>query len=207
MGSRGRRLIRSPSDSERSEWAPLIDGRRIGFIGHSFGGWTGVSLAGGRYDPARQRAFCETSVTKDFYCDGTLKDDMSRVPAADADRSFHDARIKAYYIMGSGPGQGFSEESLKAISAPFVVDTAQFDEILEPGANSGALATLISGAKEIKRSVGHFAYVPECRWIIGPILARVAGIPVCNDPADGPSRNPSTGGPRCHTVLQYRTAG
>jgi predicted dienelactone hydrolase len=169
------------------KWAPLIDGRRIGFVGHSFGGWAGASLAGGRYDPARQRAFCAMSAKKDLYCDGTLKDDVSGVQAADADRSFQDARIEAYYIMGSGPGQGFSEESLKAISAPFVVDTAQFDEILEPGANSGTLATLISGAKEIRRSVGHFAYVPECRSIIGPILARIAGIPICNDP-DGVDR-------------------
>jgi predicted dienelactone hydrolase len=169
------------------KWAPLIDGRRIGFVGHSFGGWAGASLAGGRYDPVRQRAFCENSAKKDFYCDNTLKDDVSAVQAADADRSFQDARIRAYYIMGSGPGQGFSEESLKAISAPFVVDTAELDEILDPRANSGTLATLISGAKEIKRSVGHFAYVPECRSIIGPILARVAGIPICNDP-DGVDR-------------------
>jgi hypothetical protein len=84
--------------------------------------------------------------------------------------------------MGSGPGQGFSEVSLKAISAPFVVDTAQLDEILDSRTNSSTLATLISGAREIKRSVGHFAYVPECRSIVGPILARVAGIPICDDP-------------------------
>jgi predicted dienelactone hydrolase len=169
------------------KWAPLVDGRQIGFVGHSFGGWAGVSLAGGRYDPIRQRAFCETSAMKDFYCDNTLKDDVSRVQAADAARSFQDARIKAYYIMGSGPGQGFSEESLKAISAPFVVDTAQLDEILDPRTNSNTLATLISGAKEIKRSVGHFAYVPQCRSIVGPILTRVAGIPICDDP-DGVDR-------------------
>jgi predicted dienelactone hydrolase len=169
------------------KWAPLVDRRQIGFVGHSFGGWAGVSLAGGRYDPIRQRAFCENSAKKDFYCNNTLKDDVSRVQAADADRSFQDARIRAYYIMGSGPGQGFSEESLKAISAPFVVDTAQLDEILDPRTNSGTLATLISGAKEIKRPVGHFAYVPQCRSIIGPILARAAGIPICDDP-DGVDR-------------------
>jgi predicted dienelactone hydrolase len=169
------------------KWAPLVDGRRIGFVGHSFGGWAGVSLAGGRYDPIRQRTFCENSAKKDFYCDNMLKDDVSRLQAADADRSFQDARIRAYYIMGSGPGQGFSEESLKAISAPFVIDTAQFDESLEPQANSSALARLISGAREIRRPVGHFVYVPECRPIIGPMLTRVAGIPICNDP-DGVDR-------------------
>jgi predicted dienelactone hydrolase len=189
------RLLNDP------KWGPLIDPQRIGFVGHSFGGWAGVSLAGGRYDPVRQRTYCRNSANKDFYCDNTLRDDVSKVPAADADRSYHDARIRAYYIMGSGPGQGFDEQSLKAISAPFVVDTAEFDEILEPLANSAALARLISSAREIRRPVGHFAYVPECRWIIGPILTRVAGIPICNDP-DGVDRA-EVHQQVAHDVLQF----
>src|SRR5262245_60696819 len=69
---------------KNSQWAALIDESRIGFVGHSFGGWTGVSLAGGRYDPARQRGFCQSAEKKDFYCDGTLKDDITGVPAKDA---------------------------------------------------------------------------------------------------------------------------
>jgi len=165
------------------QWAELIDETRIGFVGHSFGGWTGVSLAGGLYDPARQRAFCEKSAKKDPYCDGTLKDDVSAIPSADASASFKDSRIRAFYIMGSGPGQGFAAESLKSISVPFVVDTAQFDEILEARANSSTLAKQIRGAMEIVRPVGHFAYVPECRPLVGRILAAAAGIPICDDPA------------------------
>lgn len=55
----------------------------------------------------------------------------------------------------------------------------------EPGANSSTLARRIPGAKEVVRPVGHFAYVPECKWVIGPILARVAGTPICNDPGGG----------------------
>ena len=77
-----------------------------------------MSLAGGRYDPTQQRAYCKKQPTKDFYCDGTLKDDVSAIPAKDATDSFRDPRIKAFYIMGTGPGQGFSEDSLKAIHAP-----------------------------------------------------------------------------------------
>ena len=165
------------------KWAALIDENRIGFVGHSFGGWTGVSLAGGRYDPARQRAFRATAQKKDFYCEGTLKDDIAGIPATDAGDSFRDGRIKAYYIMGSGPGQGFVGDSLKSISVPFVVDTAQFDEILEPLSNSTHLARQIPGAREVVRPVGHFVYVPECRWLVGPILTRFAGLPLCDDPA------------------------
>ena len=163
------------------KWAALVDESRIGFVGHSFGGWTGVSLAGARYDAARQREFCKASVKKDPYCDGTLKDDIAGIPAADAGESFKDARLKAFYIMASGPGQGFSADSLKSISAPFVVDTAQFDEILHPQANSSALAKQIPGAREIVRPVGHFAYVPECRPVIGKVLTAIAGIPICDD--------------------------
>ena len=165
------------------KWAALIDETRIGFVGHSFGGWTGVSLAGGRFDPVRQRAFCRGSSKKDPYCDGTLKDDVSAIPVTDAGDSFKDARIRAFYIMASGPAQGFAADSLQAIRAPFVVDTARFDEILEPLANSGTLAKQISGAREIVRPVGHFAYVPECRPLVGKVLAAAAGIPICDDPA------------------------
>ncbi|CAN7738105.1 hypothetical protein LJR220_001999 [Bradyrhizobium sp. LjRoot220] len=169
------------------KWSALIDESRIAFAGHSFGGWTGVSLAGGKFDPAAQKEFCEKSTTKDFYCDGTLKDDIAGIPTADATNSFKDRRVKAFYIMASGPGQGFLEDSLQSITAPFMVDTAQADEILEAGANSSTLARRIRGAREIIRSVGHFAYVPECKWLVGPVLARLAGVPICND-SDGVDR-------------------
>ncbi|MBI3636642.1 MAG: LLM class flavin-dependent oxidoreductase [Candidatus Rokubacteria bacterium] len=163
-------------------WSALIDETRIGFAGHSFGGWTGVSLAGGRYDPARQRAYCERAEPKDFYCQGTLQDDIRRVPAADAGASRADARIKAFYLMAAGPGQGFLAESLEKITVPFLVDTAQFDTVLEPRANSSSLARRIPHAREVTRPVGHFAYAPEC---VGPIPPAVALI--CTDP-DGVDR-------------------
>jgi predicted dienelactone hydrolase len=161
------------------KWATLIDENRIGFVGHSFGGWTGVSLAGARYDPIRQRNYCRNAERKDFYCENTLKDDIAAVPATDAGDSFRDSRIKAFYIMGSGPGQGFSPDSLKSITVPFVVDTAQFDE---PLSNSTNLAAQIADAREVQRPVGHFAYVPECRWLIGSMIMRLAGLPLCEDP-------------------------
>ena len=81
-----------------------------------------------------------------------------------------------------GPDRVSPPNSLKSISAPFVVDTAQFDEILEPLSNSTNLARQIPTAREVVRPVGHFAYVPECRWLVGPILTRLAGLPLCDDP-------------------------
>jgi len=165
-------VLRHPS------WSALVDEARIGFVGHSFGGWTGVSLAGGRYDPAQQRAFCERAQKKDFYCAGTLKDDVAGLPAQDAGESFRDARIKAFYVMASGPAQGFGSESLRSIAVPFLFDTAQFDVVLEPRANSSAFVQQIPGTREVMRTAGHFVYVPEC---VGPIPESASLI--CNDPA------------------------
>jgi predicted dienelactone hydrolase len=164
------------------QWSGLIDESRVGFVGHSFGGWTGVSLAGGRFDALAQRASCEKAAKKDFYCTGTLTDEIAGIPIADAGESFKDGRFKAFYIMASGPAQGFSEASLRTITAPFVIDTAQADEILDAAVNSTTLARRIPSATEVVRPVGHFAYVPECKWAVGPLLARLAGTPICDDP-------------------------
>src|SRR5260370_15219774 len=40
------------------KWAALIDQDRIGFVGHSFGCWTGISIDGGRYAAASTKACC-----------------------------------------------------------------------------------------------------------------------------------------------------
>lgn len=164
-------------------WSAMVDADRIGFVGHSFGGWTGVSLAGGRYDPQIQRDSCVRMAKRDLYCESILRDDIKGIATSDALDSFKDGRFRAFYIVASGPGQGFSAESLGAIGVPFLVETARDDEVLEPQANSSRLARLIPGAREIVRPVGHFVHVPECKWLIGPILARIAGAPICNDPA------------------------
>ena len=163
--------------------AAMIDATRIGFVGHSFGGWTGVSLAGGRWEPALQKAYCDQAAQKDYYC--AAREDVSAIPAGDAANSYRDARIKAFYIMASGPGQGFTQESLRAIRAAVRVDTAQFDDVLEPVANSTALARAVPGASEVVRPVGHFAYVPLCR-VKPPASAGDISL-ICADP-DGVDR-------------------
>jgi predicted dienelactone hydrolase len=83
--------------------------------------------------------------------------------------------------MASGPAAGFSSASLAAIKAPFVVDTAAADEVLPPAAHSAQLARGIAGARSVVRPVGHFAYVPECKPVIGRLLARAAGVPICDE--------------------------
>ncbi len=162
----------------------LINIEKIGFAGHSFGGWTGISLAGGKFDPLVQKKFCEKNSELDFYCKNILLDDTSGINIDDSKNSFKDSRFKAFYVMGSGPSQGFTEESLKGIRLPVFVDTAQFDEVLSPSHNSTYLAKMIPGSIETIRPVGHFVYVPVCKTIIGPVITFALGLPFCKDPSD-----------------------
>jgi predicted dienelactone hydrolase len=164
-------------------WAARIDARRIGFAGHSFGAWTGLSLAGGRYDFARQLAACKTMTNPDQYCTGMVKDYTPELPTQDSDADYSDPRIKAFYLMAGGPGAGFTPESLAAVKAPMVFDTAKFDAVLSPALGSTLLARSVPGAKEIMRMVGHFTYAPLCLPIIGKALAGQ----ICVDP-DGIDR-------------------
>jgi predicted dienelactone hydrolase len=164
-------------------WAARIDTQRIGFVGHSFGAWTGLSLAGGRYDFARQLAACNTMATPDQYCTGMVKDYTAELPTQDSTFDYSDKRIKAFYLMAGGPGAGFTPESLAAVKSPMVFDTAKFDVVLAPGMGSSLMAKSVPGAKEIMRDVGHFTYAPVCRPIIGRALAGQ----ICVDP-DGVDR-------------------
>jgi predicted dienelactone hydrolase len=159
------------------KWTSLIDQDRIVFWGHSFGGWTGVSLAGGKFDVNQEITACKEQTPRDMYCNGLLAEDISKISLAGSDGSYVDNRFKAFYLTATGPVRGMTVPSLKAISAPMLFDTAQFDEVLAPEMNSTWAAKIVPTATEIVRPVGHFVYVPLCKPIIGKLAASL----ICTD--------------------------
>jgi predicted dienelactone hydrolase len=161
-----------------AQWSKLIDPNRIGFVGHSFGAHTGVLLAGGVFDPEVQFEFCRHN-QHDFYCKGSNEVDLSTINLADAKQNHADPRFTAFYLMAPGPAQGFSLASLQQVQAPVAVDVARFDDILIPSENADVFATTIKGAWRVERPVGHFTYVPECKPLLGMLLASQ----ICGDPS------------------------
>jgi predicted dienelactone hydrolase len=144
-------------------WSARIDPQHIGFVGHSFGGGTGVLLAGGTHDAHALIRFCKSpAAAKDTYCPFLSKLDAQSLGLRPAKASYQDARIRAFYIMAPAPAQGFAIDTLHAIHAPFVVETADQDEILDNTLNSQLFAREIPGTAAVGRAVGHFAYVPVC---------------------------------------------
>jgi len=144
------------------EWGPRIDRDRIGFVGHSFGAWTGVALAGGVYHHADQLAACRGK--RDIYCRSLAEPDVGRVPLDGDGRPWADPRIRAFALLAGGAFDGFDAESLASISAPVWIAAAAHDEVLDP-AGSDRLAARIPGARETSYPSGHFAFVPRCNWL------------------------------------------
>jgi predicted dienelactone hydrolase len=157
------------------EWVPAIDAGRVGVLGHSFGGWAAISLAGGRYDPVRMSAFCAENRTLDAFCREFLPG-RATVKWDEPGRLYADRRVRAAAILATGPAFGFEPRSLAAISIPFHVDTAEHDVVVAPAPNSAYVAANVSGARHTRRPVGHFSYVPVCEAAAGP------AVPVCADP-------------------------
>jgi predicted dienelactone hydrolase len=109
-------LVERPYDIERlldfmvgrSPAAAKIDPQRIGFFGHSSGGYTGLVLLGA--DPDWASLFCQRSSAAAI-CGEIVRRDFRVAPLA------HDPRIRAA-VIADPPGFLFSAGSLAAVRAP-----------------------------------------------------------------------------------------
>jgi predicted dienelactone hydrolase len=157
-------------------WGGRIDRDRIGFLGHSFGAWTAVSLAGGVYSVARQRDACRAMSPPDMYCKSLAQPDTKAVPLDGDGASYADPRIRAFALLAGGVFDGFDAASLESITSPMFVGIAKLDEVLQP-ASSSRLAAKLPHAQVVTYPTGHFAFIPSCNWL----GRRVRGDDLCAD--------------------------
>jgi len=169
-----------------------IDPDRIGAAGHSLGGYTVITVAGGRSDPARLQAFCR-SASADALCTPSretldLRDRSNAKLKSDeafqrryskAGDSYRDERVKAVFAMAPGPVPIFTPESLGKITIPVAVVTGSADEVVPPGSGANFLAKTIPRATlTVFPNAGHFAFFAACT-AAGQVLLR----PACIDPS------------------------
>ena len=131
-----------------SRFAPLLKLDRVGMYGMSAGGHTALTLAGGRWSPARLRQHCETDIADDFQScvglatrlTGGLLDGLRKTIALaviryrldDATPYGHtDPRIAAV-VAGVPLAADFDMASLAAPRVPLALVTARQDKWLVP---------------------------------------------------------------------------
>lgn len=112
--------VKRPADIKRlidymlGAWSDSakIDAARIGFVGHSRGGYTGLVLAGAEPDFKRAATECGEGANPNSPC-ALFKD--AKLPDAPV---AHDARIKALVLADPGFTLVLGKDELKAVTLP-----------------------------------------------------------------------------------------
>jgi predicted dienelactone hydrolase len=148
-------------------WKPLIDADRIGFLGHSAGGFTGEALIGATPSIANSMRHCAANYDDDlWFCKVAGSKEKAIENARNAEHvpavpSSTDPRIKAA-VLTAPLGQFFPEASLKAIKVPVRVYVAGRDDVLIPKFHAAYVARTIPGAETITiENGGHFMMVSK----------------------------------------------
>ncbi len=147
--------------------AGSVDPERIAAVGHSLGGWTVMTLAGGEFSADRFLQDCKTHQALGG-CKLTqvlgIDKPESAAPLAVSQR---DTRIKAVVSLDLGLARGFTPESLARISLPVLVMAAQADSDDVPARlESGYLFdSLPADSRQFVSVTGatHFSFMQACK--------------------------------------------
>ncbi len=129
-------------------------GPRIGAIGHSAGGYTALALAGGKADLARLARHCQAERAEDPILCGLIPPSLA---AGEVGR-VADPRVRAVVAL-SPFGAVFTADSLRRISIPVAVYTAELDRFLVPRFHGHWVAANLPGAAHHRvANAWHFAF-------------------------------------------------
>lgn len=152
--------------------AGLIDTDRIGVTGHSFGGYTALSVAGGQVDfrrnencaPDDERTFCNLEALREDLADLRGLDSVPEGPFPPTS----DPRVDAMILLAPATGPLFTDESLAQITTPtmFLVGTNDLTTPHEP--NVITTAENLNAQPEIIglfENAGHYLFLESCPQI------------------------------------------
>ncbi len=128
---------------------------KVGFIGFSLGGMTGIWLAGGVCSD-----FEKLIKRYQFFTRSFPQEVVDSLEYQKTHISYHDPRIKTYVFLAPSVW-GFTYESLQEIQAPSLVFGAEEDNVLPPSSHAGYLAQSIQSSyyELLSGKVGHYVFL------------------------------------------------
>jgi predicted dienelactone hydrolase len=161
--------------AQEPAFAPILDFTRVGMFGMSAGGHTALTLAGGRWSPARLREHCRRHLSEDFHAcagpsvaltGGVLDGVKMLIVSAINDRKFDDSswyehvddRIIAV-AAGVPFAADFDPDSLRQPKVALALISARKDRWLIPRFHGDAIAAACRGCEQLLtlESGGHGA--------------------------------------------------
>ena len=166
-----------------------VDPARIGLLGHSAGGFTGLVVAGGEPDLRKSAEHCRAEPGAwdcAYLKNAGAQPGRSAGPAA----WNHDARIKALSIAAPAVGYAFAPDRLAAVNIPVQLWDAGQDDIVDRSA--AIVRGLLPQPPEyhLVPKAGHFSFLDTCNLGMRTVITVLtwSGTPdVCADP-DGLDR-------------------
>jgi predicted dienelactone hydrolase len=152
-----------------SDWKDRasVDPTRVGFFGFSFGGYTGLALAGAEPDFARLARFCRGQAGA---CEQLHNGEAPPNPP-------HDARIRAA-VIADPPSTVFTRDNLSTINIPLQFWRSELGGGDVDAAGTERLANSLPGKPEVHTMPGgHFGFLPPCSPQFAANLPRF-----CTDP-------------------------
>lgn len=168
---------------EKSKYAPNLDAKRIGAVGHSSGGATVLMIGGAEFSAKNLAEYCGKKTSgNDKGCayPRSVETDEQRIVSAKSTRSF-----KALIALDPAVGPGFTKNTLEFIETPTLIIGSVKNDFLPFDSHAGYLAKQIKNFEIVKldNGEGHFIYLDECN-----LPVKVMGIPLCTD-GKGVDRN------------------
>ncbi len=159
-----------------------LDEQRVGMVGYSLGGGTGIWLAGGLATTYRRTANPgpEYAPQDEFFPVGSLQYNQL-VASTDfelAARSYRDPRLKAIFLLAPSLGWAFDAENLAQIEVPMEIVLGTRDEMLVPSGNGEYYARYVPDCQlRVIEGAGHYIFLDLARpeaLRADPALAEIA---------------------------------
>ncbi len=159
-----------------------LDEQRVGMVGYSLGGGTGIWLAGGLATTYRRTANpgADYAPQEEFFPVGSVQYNqlMASTDFEQAARSYRDPRLKAFFLLAPSLGWAFDAENLEQVGVPMEIVLGTRDEMLVPRSNGEYFAGHVPDCQlRVVEGAGHYVFLDLVRseaLRADPALAEIA---------------------------------
>lgn len=142
-------------------FGPHINYNKIGFIGYSLGGQTGIWIAGGQVSQFDKPDM--NKIPADQIPTTVSEDVINSIDFSPARQSYRDPRVAAVFVMAPALGYLFDMASLQSISVPVYIVASEGDKVTPVDSSAKILASKIKKAAFtlIPGSANHYVFLNE----------------------------------------------
>jgi predicted dienelactone hydrolase len=158
---------------DNSEYKDHIDHQKIGFVGYSMGGMTGLALAGAEAKYAKEIATMQLKLAGEI-----SQESFNELDFSDAEKSYLEPRIRSILLICPA-SFAYQPDALKKIKTPIGLIASLDDEVLPHQDHANKIIQNITPfkLKLLKNKTSHYAFLNRMTEKGYKILQKAVGNP------------------------------